>query len=394
MSRDTSALLRTPLTERLGCRYPIVQTAMGWVADANLVIATTRAGGFGFLAGATIAAERLEGEIQKVIAATGGSNFGLNFHMFQDNAAQCVDLAIQYRLKAVSYGRGPDKKTIARFKAAGVLCIPTVGALKHAVKAVELGADMLTIQGGEGGGHTGGVPTTILLPQVLDAVKVPVIAAGGYSTGRGLAAALAAGAAGIAMGTRFMMTTDSPTPPATLQRYVAVDDPQKIRVTLAVDGMRHRMIDNPFIRRLEAASPFGRLAIALKSAWHWKRQTGMSAGHMLGVLRRAIKEDPSTVSQTVMSANQPVLLQRSMVEGFPDEGILPSGQVAAAIGELQSCRQVIEGIAGEAEACLAALLARASDAAPDGGPGKPFVRWPEVVPASSSPNPIPLETAP
>jgi hypothetical protein len=93
---DMSPLLRTALTDRLGCRYPIVQTAMGWVADANLVIATTRAGGFGFLAGATIAADQLEAEIRKVIA-TGGSNFGLNFHMFQDNAAQCVDLAIQHK---------------------------------------------------------------------------------------------------------------------------------------------------------------------------------------------------------------------------------------------------------------------------------------------------------
>lgn len=353
-----SALLQTPLTEALGCRYPIVQTAMGWVADANLVIATTRAGGFGFLAGATIPAAELEGEIKKVIAATGGSNFGLNFHMFQENAAQCVDLAIQYRLRAVSYGRGPDKQTIARFKAAGVLCIPTVGALKHAQKAVELGADLITIQGGEGGGHTGGVPTTILLPQVLDAVKVPVIAAGGYSTGRGLASALAAGAAGIAMGTRFLMTSDSPTPKATLQRYLAVNDPQRIRVTLAVDGMRHRMIDNPFINRLEGAGPFGRLRIALGSAWQWKQQTGMSFGHMLGVLRQALKEDPGAVSQTVMAANQPVLLQRSMVDGCPDEGILPSGQVAAAIGELKSCQQLIDEMVAEAERCLAALCAR------------------------------------
>jgi NAD(P)H-dependent flavin oxidoreductase YrpB (nitropropane dioxygenase family) len=221
------------------------------------------------------------------------------------------------------------------------------------------------------------VPSSILLPQVLDAVKVPVIAAGGYSTGRGLAGALAAGAAGIAMGTRFMMTTDSPTPPATLARYVKVDDPQKIRVTLAVDGMRHRMIDNPFIRRLEAASPIGRLRIALKSAWQWKQQTGMSLGHMVDVLRRAIREDAGAVSQTVMSANQPVLLQRSMVEGFPDEGILPSGQVAAAIGELKSARQVIEEIAAEAEACLAALYA------PPGADS-------DTPPT----NPTPLETAP
>ncbi|MDD1959865.1 MAG: nitronate monooxygenase [Pseudomonas capeferrum] len=356
-----SRWMNTPLTDALGCRYPIVQTAMGWVADANLVIATTKAGGFGFLAGATIAAHALEGEINKVIAATGSRNFGLNFHMFQENAAQCVDLAIRHRLRAVSYGRGPDQQTIARFKAAGVLCIPTVGALKHAIKAVALGADMVTIQGGEGGGHTGGVPSSILLPQVLNAVTVPVIAAGGYSTGRGLAGALAAGAVGIAMGTRFLMSRDSPTPSTTLVHYLNVNDPQRVRVTTAVDGMRHRMIDNPYINRLEQAGPLGRLGIALRSAWKWKQHTGMSLAHLVAVLRQALAEDPGAVSQAVMAANQPVLLQRSMIDGVPDEGILPSGQVAAAIGELKSCQQLIDEIVQEAEQCLEALLARHRD---------------------------------
>lgn len=355
--------LRTRLTDALGCRYPIIQTAMGWVSDANLVIATTKAGGFGFLAGATIEPSALESEIQRVIDATGGSNFGLNFHMFQENAYQCVDLAIKYRLKAVSYGRGPDKETIQRFKDAGVLCIPTVGALKHAMKAVELGADMITIQGGEGGGHTGSVPSSILLPQVLNAVSVPVIAAGGYSTGRGLAGALAAGAEGIAMGTRFMMTSDSPTPQSTLAKYLDVSNTQSIRTTKAVDGMPHRMIDNDFIRKLESAGPLGRLWIALKSARKWKAQTGMSTLHMLKTFVRAVKEDPSSMSQVVMAANQPVLLQRSMVEGAPEEGILPSGQVAAAIDGLLSCDELIHEIVDEASQCLDRLFANYASSA-------------------------------
>jgi len=354
------SMLQTRMTEALGCQYPIIQTAMGWVSDANLVIATTRAGGFGFLAGATIEPDKLEGEVKRVIDATGGSNFGLNFHMFQENAAQCVDLAIKYRLKAVSYGRGPDKQTIQRFKDAGVLCVPTVGALKHALKAVELGADMITIQGGEGGGHTGGVPSSILLPQVLNAVDVPVIAAGGFSTGRGLASALAAGAEGIAMGTRFMMTSDSPTPKETLARYLGVKDTQMIRVTTAVDGMRHRMIDNEYIKRLESAGPLGRLWIALRSARKWQAQTGMSSMHMLRTFVRAVKEDPSTLSQVVMAANQPVLLQHSMVDGKPAEGILPSGQVAAAIENLPSCDELINEIVDEASECLQRLVARHS----------------------------------
>jgi len=351
-------LPRTRLTDALGCRYPIIQTAMGWVSDANLVIATTKAGGFGFLAGATMDASEVEPAIQKVIAATGGSNFGLNFHMFQENAQQCVDLAIQYKLKAVSYGRGPDKATIGRFKEAGVLCIPTVGALKHALKAIELGADMITIQGGEGGGHTGSVPSSILLPQVLDAVSVPVIAAGGFSTGRGLASALAAGAEGIAMGTRFMMTSDSPTPKPTLARYVGVKDVDQVRVTTAVDGMRHRMIDNPFVHKLEAAGPIGRLWIALRSALQWKAQTGMTTGHMIKTFFKAIKDDPGATSQVIMAANQPILIQRSMVDGFPDEGIMPSGQVAAAIDSLPSCAELIDAIVAEAERCLDRLYGR------------------------------------
>lgn len=348
-------MLQTDLTRKLGCRYPIVQTAMGWVSDSNLVIATTKAGGFGFLAGATIVADELEDEIKRVISETGSRNFGLNFHMFQENAAQCVDLAIEYKLKAISYGRGPDKQTIARLKAAGVLCIPTVGAVKHAISAVKLGADMVTIQGAEGGGHTGGVPSSILLPQVLDAVDVPVIAAGGFSTGRGLASALAAGACGIAMGTRFLMTTDSPTPSTTLERYLAVHDPQKIQVTTAVDGLRHRMISTALIKKLEKSTAMGRLFIALSSAWKWKKQTDMTLVHMMSVFFKSLKEDPAELSQTVMAANQPVLLQHSMVDGHPDQGILPSGQVAAAINELISVDALINEIVDEANQCLISL---------------------------------------
>ncbi|MDN3653816.1 nitronate monooxygenase [Thalassotalea ponticola] len=350
------AFIETELTRRLNCRYPIIQTAMGWVSDANLVSATTNAGGFGFLAGATIAQDELEAQIKTIVERTGGSNFGLNFHMFQPNAMQCVELAIKYKLKAVSYGRGPDQQTIARLKAAGVLCIPTVGALKHAQKAIALGADMIVIQGSEGGGHTGEVPTAILLNQVIEAVDVPVIAAGGYSSGRGLASALAAGAAGIAMGTRFMMTTDSPTPQATLAEYLATQDPTQIKVTKAVDGMRHRMISNDFIRQLESRSGLSRLFVALKSAWQWKTTTDMSLSHMMKLLWQGIKDDPKAVSELVMAANQPVLLQKSMVEGQPQQGILPSGQVAACIDSLVSVETLINSIIIEANQCLTPLL--------------------------------------
>jgi len=343
-----SANFHTPLCDLLGCRYPIVQTAMGWVAGAELVAATTNAGAFGFLAGATIAADRIEDEILRVKRLTDDRPFGINFHMFQPNAQQLLDLAVKYKVRAVSYGRGPDKKTIARLREAGIVCMPTVGALKHAQKAIEMGANAITIQGGEGGGHTGSVPTTVLLPQVVDAVSVPVVAAGGFYDGRGLLAALAFGAQGVAMGTRFLMTSDSGVPANTLQRYLQVKDADKIRISYLVDGMPQRMIDNEYLSALEKSSPLRRLWIAVQCALQWKQQTGMTSAHAMKIMWQALREDASSVAQTVMAANAPMLLQKSMVDGKPEQGVMSAGQVAALINQLQSCREVVDGMVAQA----------------------------------------------
>ncbi|MBV2235623.1 MAG: nitronate monooxygenase, partial [Sterolibacterium sp.] len=347
-----SHILHTPLCDLLGCKYPVVQTAMGWVADANMVAGTSNAGGFGFLAGAVMTPAEVEAAIIKTKSLT-KHNFGVNFHMFQPGAMEIIDIVLKHRdqVRAVSYGRGPDKKMIQRFKDAGILCMPTVGAVKHAVKAIELGADIVTVQGGEGGGHTGSVPSSILLPQVLDAVQVPVVAAGGYYDGRGLASALACGAAGIAMGTRFLMTKESPVPQTTLQHYVAVKDPAAIRTTTAVDGLPQRFLDNPTLHHLEAASPAKRVLISARNAWQWRAKTGMTIKQMMEFAFKALK-DGSSISETIMSANAPVVIQRAMVEGVPDEGLMPSGQVAAMIKQLESCEEVITGIVNQASARL------------------------------------------
>jgi len=349
--------LQTALTERLGCRWPVVQTAMGWVADARLTAATCNAGGFGFLAGATLEPGTVDAAIADVKART-DQPFGVNFHMFQPNAEEVLEAVIRHGVRAVSYGRGPDARTIKRLKDAGVVCMPTVGALKHAVKAVELGADIVTVQGGEGGGHTGAVPTTILLPQVLDAVNVPVVAAGGFSDGRGLAAALAFGAAGIAMGTRFLMTTDSPVPRATLERYLKTKDPTLIKVSTAVDGLPQRFIENEELKRLEEMGLPARLAMSAKYARQWGKDAGLGA---LGMARLGLKvmSEEGGFRTTVMAANLPTLVQRGVVAGDPVNGLLPSGQVAARIDRLESCAELIGGIVEQAKARIAALSALA-----------------------------------
>lgn len=350
----------TVICDALGCRYPIVQTAMGWIADAKLTAATCNAGGFGFFAGATTEPGDADNQLLAIKART-DRPFGVNFHMFQPNAEEIIAAVIRHKVRAVSYGRGPDRTTIRRLKDAGVLCMPTVGAVKHAVKAVELGADIITVQGGEGGGHTGAVPTTILLPQVLDAVKVPVVAAGGLFDGRGLVAALAYGAAGMAMGTRFLMTTDSPVPRTALDRYLATRDPSMIRVTLAVDGIPQRFIENDEIRRLESLSLPARLSMSMKYARDWGRQAGIGPIGMLRLGLKMMSSGDGSFAQTVMAPNLPMMVQRGVVAGDPDHGLLPAGQAAAMIDQLESCEDLIQSIMREATdrvASLAALTAR------------------------------------
>lgn len=356
-------MLETRITTLLGCKYPIVQTAMGWVADPNLVAGSCNAGAFGFLAGATIPPEEMERDILQVKTLT-DKPFGVNFHMYQPNAADIVDMVITHGVKAVSYSRSPGPEFINKLKDAGVVCMPTVGLPKHAIKAVELGADVVTVQGGEGGGHTGAVPTTLLIPQVVDAVgdKVPVMAAGGFKDGRGLLAALAWGADGIAMGTRFLLTKESPVPNATLQRYLDCKNPGEIIISRAMDGLPQRMIMNELLADMEKAGSLKKLLIALRNGLAFRKHTGAS---VLGLLKSAIamtSSDDMTAAQAIMSANAPMIIQKAMVDGEPSRGVLPSGQVAGVIDELLSCEELIDSIVLEAEQRLALLALRVTEA--------------------------------
>jgi NAD(P)H-dependent flavin oxidoreductase YrpB (nitropropane dioxygenase family) len=355
-------MLETRLTELLGCKYPIIQTAMGWVADPKMVAGSCNAGGFGFLAGATIPADEMERDLLRVKELT-DKPFGVNFHMYQPNAADVVDMVIRHGVRAVSYSRSPGPEFINKLKDAGVVCMPTVGLPKHAIKAVELGADAVTVQGGEGGGHTGAIPTTLLIPQVVDAVgdKVPVAAAGGFKDGRGLLAALSWGADGIAMGTRFLMTEESPVPRETLQRYVDCKNPGEIIVSKAMDGLPQRMIMNELLSELEKASTLRKLFIAMRNGLAFRQHTGATFFSLLKSAIAMSKDDDMTAAQAIMSANAPMIIQKAMVDGEPSLGVLPSGQVAGVIDELLSCETLINSIVEEAEQRLALLALRVTE---------------------------------
>ncbi len=249
--------LRTPLTELVGIEHPVVQTGMGWVAGARLVSATSNAGGLGILASATMTLDELQTAVTKVKAAT-DKPFGINIRADAGDADDRVDLLIREGVKVASFALAPKPDLIAKLKEAGVVVIPSVGAAKHAKKVAGWGADAVIVQGGEGGGHTGPVATTLLLPSVLDAVDIPVVAAGGFFDGRGLAAALSYGAAGVAMGTRFLLTSDSTVPDAVKQRYLQAGLDGTV-VSTRVDGMPHRVLRTGLVEKLESGSRAARV---------------------------------------------------------------------------------------------------------------------------------------
>ncbi len=344
--------MKTRLTEALGCQYPIIQTAMGWVATHELVQASISAGAMGFLAAAVMSADECEQSIKAIKQKT-DRPFGVNLHAFQPDVERIVDMCIDYQVAALSYGRGPSSQLIERVKAAGLKCVPTIGAAAHAKKAVAMGADVLVCQGQEGGGHTGATPTWLLLGQVLDMdLGVPVVACGGFKDGRGLAAALTFGADGIAMGTRFMMSAESPTPAATKAAYVAAQV-TNIPVSTKLDGLPQRMVMNATLERLETASRLALLKEAVINAFRYKSQTGMTSVQLVMTAFRMMAQDDVTIAQTLMSANAPMIIQRAMVHGDPVAGVLPSGQVAGLIDDLLPCEAIIQDIMKGAYAGLA-----------------------------------------
>jgi NAD(P)H-dependent flavin oxidoreductase YrpB (nitropropane dioxygenase family) len=210
------------------------------------------------------------------------------------------------------------------------------------------------VQGGEGGGHTGAVATTLLLPQVVDAVDIPVIAAGGFFDGRGLVAALAYGAAGVAMGTRFLLTRDSTVPDSVKQYYVSRSVADTV-VTAKIDGVPHRVLRTHFVDELEQASSVRAVTRAVRNAFAFKKMSGVSWRGMLREGAAMKREANLKWTQVILAANTPMLLRAGLVEGRLDAGVLSSGQAAGVIEDLPSVAELIARIMSEAEQTLKQL---------------------------------------
>ena len=306
--------MKTRITELLGIKHPIIQGAMAWVSFPPLVAAVSNAGGLGILGAGFMNPEELQESIHQTRQLT-DKPFGVNVLPDNPNLGQMMDIIVENKIAVVSYGIGDPVKIIGKAKPAGVLCLPTVGAVKHAIKAEKDGADAVVVQGTEAGGHCSYVATIVVVPKAVDHVRIPVVATGGFCDARGLVAALALGAEGISMGTRFIATKECPVPEAVKQYYIQRNEDETV-VTGHVTGVRCRILRNKLAEKF--------MELGEKNA--------PPREHMaLGVGR----------------------FRKAFLEGDIDGGSLACGQVIGLIRDIPTCQELIERIVNGAEAILA-----------------------------------------
>jgi len=311
-------VIRTVLCDSLGIKYPIIQGGMAWVATAELAAAVSEAGGLGVIGGGNAPPDYVLDQIRRTRTLT-SKPFGVNIPLFSPFVPEVVRVCVEERVAVVMTGAGSPSRIVPTLKAAGIKVIPVVASVALAVRLARDGVDAVVAEGMEAGGHVGDVATMPLIPQVVDAVKIPVIAAGGFADGRGLLAALALGAVGIQMGTRFICTTECAVHSNYKERLVRAND----RATVV---------------------------------------TGHSLGHPVRAIRNAMtmrfaELEKAGVSEAEIIEFGTGRLRLAANEGDVINGSVMAGQIAGLIEDIVPARELVERIMTEAEAGLHRLEA-------------------------------------
>ncbi len=311
--------MKTRITDLLGIKYPIIQGGMAWVAESHLVSAVSAAGGFGIIGSATAPAETVRKMIKEIKEST-DKPFGINVMLMSPYAEEVAHLAAEEKVAAVTTGAGNPGKYIDIWKAAGVKVIPVVASVAMARMMEKSGVDAVVAEGCESGGHIGSITTMALLPQVVDAVSIPVIGAGGIGDGRGVAAAFMLGAEAVQMGTRFLVANET-----------VVHENYKDKVISSKD------IDSEV--------------------------TGASTGHPVRCIRNKMtKEYLKMEAQGVTTEELEQLtagsLRNAVVDGDVVYGSVMAGEIAGLVKKKQSCSEIIEELMSETEALFKGAPAR------------------------------------
>ena len=305
--------MKTELTELLKIEYPVIQGGMAWVAEYHLASAVSNAGGLGLIGAANAPADWVRDQVRKMQELT-KKPFGVNIMLMSPFADEVAKVMVEEKVPVVTTGAGNPEKYLNMWKEAGIKVIPVVASVAMAKRMERAGADAVVAEGCEAGGHIGETTTMVLVPQIADAVQIPVIAAGGIGDGRGVAAAFMLGAKGVQMGTHFVVTTES-----------QVHQNYKDRILGAKD------IDT--------------------------RVTGRSTGHPVRALRNEMTRKYLELEGEGASLEELELLavgglRKAVVEGDVKSGSLMAGQIAGLVKESMSCEELIRKVISEAEALL------------------------------------------
>ena len=307
-------MIRTEICDLFGIGYPIFQGGMAWVADASLASAVSEAGGLGLIAAANAPADWVREQIREAKQRT-AKPFGVNIMLMSPYADEVAKAVVEEGVRVVTTGAGNPGKYMKEWKAAGIKVVPVVASTALAKMMERAGADAVIAEGGESGGHIGELSTMALVPQVCDAVSVPVLAAGGIADGRGIAAAMMLGAAGVQVGTRFLVAHECTIHQNYKDKVIKAKDIDTITTGRRL-GHPVRQLKNKFSRE------YARL------------------------------EYDSTVSNEELEAMGTGALRKAAVDGNSDEGCFLAGQVAAMVKEEQSAKEIITEMFRDAEEIL------------------------------------------
>lgn len=298
------------ITTLLGIKYPIIQGAMAQIAKAPLVSAVSNAGGLGIIASGGMSADDLRAEIQKTKALT-DKPFGVNLMLMMENIKELTEVLIEEDVKIITTGAGTPKSFMPIWKEAGIIVMPVVPSVMIAKRMEKLGADIVIAEGTEAGGHVGETTTMALLPQIVDAVSIPVVGAGGVADGRGIAACFALGAQGVQIGTRFLATEECPVHPNFKAAMLKASD-RDTTVTGRKAGAPVRSIKNKMIKEY-------------------------------------LRLEDENVDRDTLEALTLGSLRKAVLEGDTENGSIMAGQITGMITEVKSCEALITEMMEEAK---------------------------------------------
>jgi NAD(P)H-dependent flavin oxidoreductase YrpB (nitropropane dioxygenase family) len=342
--------MKTQITELLGIKHPIIQAGMNFVSYVPLAAAVSNAGGLGILTASDQTPEELKENIRKLKKLT-SNPFGVNLVPYLPRYKAFCQVVLEEKVPVFCHGLGNPFKLLGMKKPLDMIFMPTAGSVGQAVRMEKEGADALIVHGMEGGGHVGYIASSVLIPKAFESLRIPIVAAGGFCDGRGLVAAFALGAEGIAMGSRFIATQECPVHPDVKEAFLKADEEDTI-ISTQYDGFRLRSIPGEKVKHYKGW--WSRPWEVLPSVLGMKRGFKTSFGELLKAARD-LRRYKAPVMQVVVGS---AMVRDTLSDGKMKGGVLPVGQVVGRLHDIPTCQELLNRIVSEAEEIIESMRAK------------------------------------